>query len=196
MTPLPPIPRFRRLVERLVLVGGCVLLAACASSGDYDTDNPDWAQAGLPPPPKVTRSSLNEWTETPAPPPPSFNVNQLTSIEMPPYMTLKFGVDMRTVTITDDGIVRYVVVASNQSGGAVNAFYEGVRCKTSEMKSYARYNNGAWQIAEQTEWKPFRDMNSSYTSQLAFQGLCRGSAPRASVNDIARQLRNPIREVE
>lgn len=111
-------------------------------------------------------------------------------------MTLRFGVDMRTVTITDDGVVRYVVVARNRSDGAVNAFYEGVRCKTSEMKTYARYNSGVWQDAEQVDWKSFSDMNSSYTSQLAFQGLCRGRAPRASVADIARQLRNPVREVE
>lgn len=176
-------------------MGGCALVAACASGG-YDTDNPDWAQEGTPPPPKVTRSSLNEWTETAVPPPPSFNVNQLTPIEMPPYMSLQFGVDMRTVTITGDGIVRYVVVARNRSGDAVNAFYEGVRCKTSEMKTYARYNNGTWQDAEQADWKSFKDMNSSYTSQLASQGLCRGRAPRESVNDIARQLRNPVREVE
>ena len=36
---------------------------------------------------------------------------------MPPYMSLKFGIDPGTITITPDGIVRYVVVASNRSGG-------------------------------------------------------------------------------
>lgn len=183
----------RRHAERALVIACVSLLAACASRG-YDTDNPDWAQAGMPPAPKSTEQD-KEWEETAVPPPPTFSESRLLPIAMPPYMTLKFGVDPNTIAITKDGIVRYVVVAQNRAGGAVNAFYEGVRCSTAEMKSYARFNNGAWQETKAPEWKRVRDMNSSYVPALATQGLCRGNAPRSSVTEMVQNIRNPLREL-
>jgi hypothetical protein len=137
-----------------------------------------------------------DWKETEAPPPPAFDQSRLVPIEMPPYMSLKFGVDPATITITGDGVVRYVVVASNREGGAINAFYEGVHCATEEFKSYARYANGAWQPVQGAEWKRIDDRNSRYTKELAAQGLCRGRAPRQSAGEMVRHIKNPIREVE
>ncbi|QGW85105.1 hypothetical protein GOQ09_21470 [Variovorax paradoxus] len=173
----------------------CVAVLAGCASGKHDTDNPDWAQSGMPPPPKRTESDT-EWAETTAPPPPAFSESRLLPIEMPPYMTLKFGVDPNTIAITPDGIVRYVVVAQNRNGGGANAFYEGVRCSTGEMKSYARYNNGTWQETKTPEWKRIDDLNSRYAKALSVQALCRGNAPRNSVGDMVRNLRNPVREVQ
>jgi hypothetical protein len=115
---------------------------------------------------------------------------------MPAYMSLKFGVDPATIAITGDGVVRYVVVAQSRSGGAVNAFYEGVRCATEEMKTYARYNSGKWEEVRDPDWKRFSDRNSRYTQELASQGLCRGHAPRSSVREIVDQIKQPIREVQ
>lgn len=110
-------------------------------------------------------------------------------------MTLKYGVDTGTIAITGDGVVRYVVVASSPSG-AVNAFYEGVRCSTAEMKTYARSTGGEWHVVSAPEWKPIKDMISLHTDAAAQQGLCRGRAPRASVKDIVMQFKQPMREVE
>jgi hypothetical protein len=185
---------FRRNAERALLLICFGVLAGCAS-GQHDTDNPDWAQAGSPPPPKRSETD-REWEETATPPPPAFSESRLLPIEMPPYMSLKFGVDPNTITITGDGIVRYVVVARNRTGSAVNAFYEGVRCSTAEMKSYARYNNGAWQDVAKPEWKRLNDLNSSYTRALSTQALCRGNAPRASIGEMVQNIRNPVREVQ
>ena len=137
-----------------------------------------------------------DWQESAVPPPPAFSESRLLPIEMPPYMSLQFGLDPNTITITGDGIVRYVVVAHNRNGGAVNAFYEGVRCSTGEMKSYARYNSGAWQETKTAEWKRINDLNSRYTQALSSQGICRGNAPRASVGEMVQNIRNPIREVQ
>jgi hypothetical protein len=184
---------FRRNAERAFILACCAILAACASK-HTNTDNPDWAQGGMPLPPKVTSMDA-EWQESEAPPPPAFDQKRLEPIAMPPYMSLKFGVDPGTITITGDGVVRYVVVASN-SGGALNAFYEGIRCSTAEMKSYARYSNGAWEKVQRPEWKSFTDLNSNYSRQLARQGLCRGEAPGASVTDIVRNMRDPSRKLQ
>ncbi|MGJ7489234.1 CNP1-like family protein [Variovorax sp. ZT4R33] len=137
-----------------------------------------------------------EWKESAVPPPPAFDENRLVPIDMPRYMTLKFGVDPATIAITGDGVVRYVVVANNKAGGASNAFYEGVRCATGEMKSYARYGGAGWETVPNPEWKKMFSLNSSYTLALSQQGLCRGAAPRGSVNEMVQRLKNPLPEVQ
>jgi len=137
-----------------------------------------------------------DWKESAIPPAPAFNVDRLVEISMPRYMTLKFGVDPATIVVTGDGVVRYVVVARNPAGGAINAFYEGVRCATEQMKGYARSGGNGWETASDPEWRSFRTMSSSYTKALAQQALCQGGAPRQSVGNMIDRLRNPVREAE
>jgi hypothetical protein len=137
-----------------------------------------------------------DWKESDTPPPPAFDLRRLVPFEVPAYMTLKFGVDPATITITGDGLVRYVAVGTSKSGNAVNAFYEGVRCATGEVKSYARSSGGAWELVANPEWKPMALVNSNYTHALATQGLCRSGAPRASVGEMIRRLKNPVQELE
>lgn len=141
-------------------------------------------------------SSQENWVESVVPPPPAFDTAKLVPIVMPRYMTLEFGVDPSTIVVTPDGVVRYVVVARNPSGGTTNAFYEGVRCATAEVKVYARSNGQEWEKATDPQWKPLRFQNSSYSRRLAAQGLCGGAAPRGSVGEMMRELRQPVREVE
>jgi hypothetical protein len=137
-----------------------------------------------------------EWKESDVPPPPAFDESRLVPIEMPKYMTLKFGVDPATIVINGDGVVRYVVVATNKAGGATNAYYEGVRCATGEMKTYARFGSKTWDPVPAPEWKKMWELNSSYTLALAQQGICRGAAPRGSVNEMVQRLKNPLPEVQ
>ena len=132
-----------------------------------------------------------EWKETEAPPPPAFEMKRLVPLAMPPYMSLKFGVDPQMLLLTPDGVVRYVVVAYREAGNATNAFYEAVRCSTDEYKTYARYAGEGWSPVANAEWKKIDDRNSIYTSELAKQSLCRGRAPRASVSDMVRELKRP-----
>lgn len=122
-----------------------------------------------------------DWKETDVPTPPAFSKDHLLAIEMPPYVSLKFGIDPATLAITPDGIVRYVVVAINASG-SVNAMYEGIRCATGEVKTYARAsNNGAWSVVKEPEWRDFSDnLPSKHAIAFARQGACDGRAAAAS----------------
>lgn len=193
MTPLCPPTLFTRRAKRAVLgvlVGGALLALAGCQGANYDSSNADWAQSGMPPPPKTTVTD-REWVETEVPPPPSFELNHVITIDMPPYLSLTYGVDPGTIAITSDGIVRYVVLASNRSRGALNAFYEGIRCSSEEMKTYARWTGAKWEVVVKPEWKRFSNMKSSYARQLAAQGLCRDHATRVSVDDIVRELHRP-----
>ena len=138
------------------------------------------------------RYDPKEWQEEQAPPPPSFDVRRLVPLEMPSYMSLRFGVDPQTMSVSGDGVVRYVVIAHREGTNTVNAFYEGVRCATDEYKTYARYSGGEWNTVTTPEWKRIDDRNSIYTYQLAKQSLCAGGrAPRRTVADMIRELKQP-----
>jgi len=135
-----------------------------------------------------------DWKESEAPPPPAFNSKQLIAIDMPRYVTLKFGVDPTTLTITPDGIVRYVMVATNASG-SVNAMYEGIRCASGEVKTYARYSpSGHWSAVKNPQWQGLNDnLPSRHALALARQGACQGhSTPGNSVAEIVKALKSPV----
>ncbi len=132
-----------------------------------------------------------DWKESDTPTPPAFSPNKLLPLDMPPYVSLRFGIDPATLTITTDGIVRYVVVATNASG-SVSALYEGIRCATGEVKTYARAGGaGAWSIIQAPEWRGLNDNQpSKHAWVFARQAACDGRAAAASsAADIIRAMR-------
>jgi hypothetical protein len=175
-----PLPiRFNYRASRRLALLACSLGFSCLAFAQFQIFPPD-----------------PNWKESEAPPPPAFSESRLVPIEMPAYSNLKFGVDPATITITGDGVVRYVVVGSNRAGGATNAFYEAVRCATGEFKTYARWGEDGWQPVANPDWKSIEDRNSRYTKALASQGICRGAAPRSSVRDMLQNIKNPSRELQ
>lgn len=136
-----------------------------------------------------------DWKESEVPPPPAFSKDKLIPIDMPKYVSLRFGVDPATLIITPDGIVRYVVVAINEAG-TINAMHEGIRCATGEVKTYARYtSNGQWSSVPEPQWRSLEDnLPSRHAMALARQGICEGRAATAnSAAAIAHALKNPNR---
>ena len=134
-----------------------------------------------------------DWKETDAPPPPAFRTDRLVTFETTTKATaLSFGVDPATITISGDGVVRYVVVASSQSG-AMNALYEGIRCTTAEFKSYARYHpDSGWTPVPNPSWRSLYDpLPSRHALAFARAGACSCKAPNRSVPDIVRDLKQP-----
>ncbi len=131
-----------------------------------------------------------DWKETAVPAPPKFDPKRRIAIDMPRYVSMEFGVDPATLTITPDGIVRYVVIAVSPSGG-VTAFYEGIRCATGEVKSYARANSdGAWTLVREPEWRGLNDRQpSKHALALAQQGACEGGSSARSAADIVRKIK-------
>lgn len=133
-----------------------------------------------------------DWSESAAPPPPSYEATRLLPFDVPGASTLKYGVDPNTITITPEGLVRYVVVASSASG-AVNAMYEAIRCSTGEYKTYARRTlDSEWKSLPEPTWRSMQDsQHIRYAFRLAQQGVCTGRAPASSVTAIVRNLKSP-----
>jgi hypothetical protein len=136
-----------------------------------------------------------EWKEADAPPPPAFDVNKLILFDVPTSMSLVYGVDPATISISkSDSLVRYVVVATSASG-VRNVMYEALRCSTGEFKTYARYSpNGKWSLVSNPQWRSvFDHMPSKHPLRLARAGACDQSAPASSVTELVNKLKSPPR---
>ena len=133
-----------------------------------------------------------EWNEVEAPPPPPLRTTGLVPIDVA-GTTLRFGVDPASISVGQDGVVRYVVVASSSSG-AVNGIYEGIRCGTGQVKVYARHNPGSgWVPAKGSEWQDvYKTANSRYSLAIARGGACQEHAPNVSPAQIVRDLKAPV----
>ncbi len=86
--------------------------------------------------------------------------------------SLDMFIDERSLSVGADGVVRYVLVLSAQSG-AENVFFEGIRCATRELRSYAYgTSRSAWQSVD-TAWAPLSGLGvGRYREQLYQYYLC------------------------
>ncbi len=156
---------------------GCALVLSQVSA---------WSQAG---------NGLDnlDWVEGSVPPPPSFSVERQIAIGMPPHVSVKVGVDPATISVGMDGVVRYVVIMTNGNGNT-NAVYEGIRCVSDEVKTYARLSAaGQWSMVNAPIWKGLGDnMPSRHAFALARQGACQNRLA-TSPQEIIAALKAPTR---
>jgi hypothetical protein len=124
-----------------------------------------WAQANS--------FTEEEWAEEATPQPPSYSTTELLTIDMPPHVSVKVGIDPATISVGKDGVVRYVVVMSNATG-TVNAAFEGIRCVKDEVKIYARHSAvSGWSVVSDAKWQPLNDKQpSKHALAIARQGAC------------------------
>lgn len=156
-------------LERLAVV---LLLAAGAAQAQLTDIDPDWKESEVPPPPALRTEGL-------------------IPLEIP-RSSLRYGVDPKSIALGEDRIVRYVVVATG-SGGAVNGLYEGLRCRTGEVKVYAHYLPGTgWSRVKDADWRPLRQPQSRHSLAIARNGACMGDSPNRSASQIVQDLRSPV----
>jgi hypothetical protein len=123
--------------------------------------------------------------------PPPLRVERLIEVEMP-GRGLRYGVEPASVTVTPDGVVRYVVVAASDSG-LVNAMYEGIRCSTAEVKVYARHHaDTGWKPVAGADWQTLYEPAQRHSLVIARNGVCMGRVPNGSVPQIVRDLAAPM----
>lgn len=114
-----------------------------------------------------------DWTEEAAPTPPEFSKDRVIPLDMPPYVSVKVGIDPQTIAVGNDGVVRYVAVMTNASG-TMNASFEGIRCASGQFKTYARYSaSGTWSIVSEPQWRDLTDnLPSKHAHVFARQAAC------------------------
>jgi CNP1-like family len=133
-----------------------------------------------------------DWKESDVPPPPAYDMSKLLTFEVTRSSPLVYGVDPASFSISNtDGIVRYVVVATT-AAGAKNVMYEGLRCSTGEVRTYARAKpDGTWVPVANSEWKSaFDNSLPRHSLRFAKVAACQNSAPVSSVRELVRRLKS------
>lgn len=137
--------------------------------------DPNWTESGLEFPAAVDRSQLRAFFVSAASP-------------------NRFLVDESSLSVGEDGVIRYVLVVQTP-GGAENITFEGIRCASGERRIYAMARpDGSWMQARRSSWEAIVD--NSYNrpqAALAFDFLCDGPAPPRSRDHALRLLRQSPR---
>ena len=91
------------------------------------------------------------WREQEAKLPLYPKAERLIRFDTGPTSELRFFVDRDSLSVGEDGVVRFTLVA--KSDGATNVSYEGIRCSMRERKVYAYGRpDGAWREARDSQW--------------------------------------------
>ena len=102
----------------------------------------------------------------------------------------RFHVDAGSLSIGEDGVVRYTLVVMT-AGGARNVTFEGIHCREREQKYYAvGHPDGSWARARNSQWRRIEpaDVNAHHYV-LYSMFLCSGNRPVRSVREIQDLLR-------
>lgn len=135
----------------VVMLFGALLLgrSALAESED-DFEDSRWKEAQVELPPMPQQENLLP-----------INVSAATQNE--------FFVDVTSITVMPDGVVRYALVIRTL-GGATNVSFEGMRCETRERRMYASGRpDGSWAKARSSDWKRIRDEVANRYHAALFQ---------------------------
>jgi hypothetical protein len=116
--------------------------------------------------------------------------NNLLSFYVSPTTTLNFAVDGQSVSVTEEGTVRFVLVVTSQSG-ASNVSYEGIRCSTGERKLYAVGQiDGSWTAARRDVWETIIDRGiNRHHAALAKEYFCETGMVAGKAEVIVDRLR-------
>jgi hypothetical protein len=102
----------------------------------------------------------------------------------------RFYVDARSLSVGEDGVVRYTLVIK-AAGGATNVTYEGIRCELRQQKYYAMGRaDGNWVRARNPQWRRIesQDVNRHH-GVLYADFFCSGKQPHNSVREVLQRLR-------
>ncbi len=161
-----------RLLTALFLVAlGAAGNALAGLLADDDPDAPKWVEE-VPRVPEFPRETdLRE-----------FYVSATT-----PH---RYFIDGRSLSVGNDGVVRYTLVVRSQSG-ATNITYEGIRCTTGQYKIYATgRQDGTWSLARRSEWRTIQNKPTyRHHAALAHEFFCPIGNPIATPEEGLQALR-------
>lgn len=145
------------LFRRLALAGwGLALVQAAWAAGWFPDDNFDeipWEAIVDKLPPVPAEQGL---VEVPA------------AVRTP----FRYAVDPASVAVGPDGVVRYTLVATSDSG-ARNIAYEGMRCVSRERRIYATAFGGKWNRSRNAAWQPIAiSRNTAVQAELYASAFC------------------------
>ena len=130
------------------------------------------------------------WKEIEAQLPPYPKAENLIPFEPSAASAHKFFIDAPSISVGDDGVVRYTLFIRS-AAGAANVSFEGMRCETREQKYYAiGRSDGTWSKARDPKWRRIESKEiNRHHGVLYVDVLCRGKFPVKSPQDAINTLK-------
>ena len=101
----------------------------------------------------------------------------------------RYFIDAKTLAVGADGVVRYALVVQT-AGGARNASYEGIRCKSYEKRIYALgHPQGKWIEARRSVWEPIQQGRANEHQDILYREFFCPDRIAASRDAALRALR-------
>lgn len=141
--------------------------------------------------PAIPYTEREGWKEDPVKLPPYPDGQDLLPVSVQiPDSNLQLYLHEPSLTVGKDGVVRYTLVLRSANGGAENVFYEGIRCSTHELKSYAfGARDAGWQSL-QSDWGLIRDLGvERYRERLYRYYLCQPLVAPLKRAEMLRRIR-------
>lgn len=111
-----------------------------------------------------------KWVEQETTPPAFPKAENLIEFDAGAASRNRYFVDGSTLSVGEDGVVRYVIVVKTP-GGATNVSFEGIRCSARERKLYAiGHGNNTWTRSRNPDWQPIR--SGGYQAVLFKEYFC------------------------
>ena len=128
------------------------------------------------------------WKEADAALPPYPKDADLIEFQVSSGATFRFFIDAASLSVADDGVVRYTLVARSPSGIA-NVSFEGIRCASKSYKVFARGTGGRWSRREGA-WQVIEARTiQRWHNVLYFEYLCPRHRPIETAAEGADALR-------
>ena len=93
------------------------------------------------------------WEELQTQLPPYPKPENLLKFDIGSNTSNSYFVDAASISVSEDGIVRYTLVIKT-GGGATNVSFEGIRCESRQLRVYAfGHPNSQWSRARNAGWR-------------------------------------------
>jgi hypothetical protein len=131
------------------------------------------------------------WKEAEVRLPPYPKDADLIEFQVSSGATFRFFIDAASLSVADDGVVRYTLVALSPSGTA-NVSFEGIRCSSRSYKVFARGSGGRWSPAR-GDWRVIETKTiQRWHNVLYWEYLCPRHRPIETAAEGVNALRRGI----
>lgn len=163
-------------MRALASIAICVALVGCADSGPVKSD---WQLA----------QEAKSWHEERVALPPYPKPGNLIEFDAGPT-DFRFFVDAASLSVGDDGVVRYVLVARSPQG-TENVSFDGLRCSSGEYKIYAiGRSDHSWARNRDADWRSTAQRAGRWHRVLANDYFCPGKSPIRTVSEGVEALKS------
>jgi hypothetical protein len=102
-----------------------------------------------------------------------------------------FFVDAKSISVGEDGVVRYTLIAKS-ADGALNVSFEGIRCPDAKFRVYAFGGAGrSWAEIRDSKWTPIRNEPRNGQRAVLFNDyFCPSNGDIATADEGVRALKN------